>query len=100
MQHTYLEFPYRDWWIKPIDQETALIHIQGKFNEIEIKVGCGYCTLMSPSNYSLDAVFKDVKMSPSQLLSKLSVFGLNFMGPTTLNGLVVDTDFILKVLVY
>lgn len=69
VQHTYSEFPYRDWWIETQDLNKALVTIQGKVNKIQILVENGECELMYPleTQYMKNS-FKGKKMSASTLL--------------------------------
>lgn len=106
VQHTYIEFPYLDWSITPTGLNTAIISINGKINDVKILVSGGDCELMYPLGTAyMDANFKGVRMSPSLLLKvyllhklqKMSMIGLNFKGPTSLKGIEVEEDFILKV---
>lgn len=69
VQHSYLEFPYRDWRIETVELNRAIVTIQGKLHEIQIEVFEGDCELIEPMNteYMRDN-FKGQRMSPSSLL--------------------------------
>ena len=69
VQHSYIEFPYKDWSIETLGLHQALVTIEGKLNKIQILVNEGDCELVEPLNteYMRDT-FQGKKMSPSLLL--------------------------------
>ncbi|KAI8822900.1 uncharacterized protein EV422DRAFT_383551 [Fimicolochytrium jonesii] len=49
VQYTYAEFPYEDWSIRPIAPNSAILHIRGLLNDLEIEVGPGKCRALRPA---------------------------------------------------
>lgn len=95
-QYTFAEFPFADWHLRPTGKNQSRLLIRGKLNEIVIEIGEGYVKLLSPTTDYIDVMVKNRKMPPSLLLKKLSLVGLNFMGPRGIKGWDIE-DFVLKV---
>jgi hypothetical protein len=94
VQKTYLEFPYKYWHISPSDKNAAILSITGQFNEVKIIIKEGVCQLAGPlaeHHECLQGWF-----APSMLFKRMSLVGLNFVGPKSMNNVDVG-DWIIKV---
>ncbi|KAJ3366849.1 Protein casc1 [Kappamyces sp. JEL0680] len=84
VQRTYLEYPFKSWELCPVSANEATLHITGQANEVKISIREGSCQLMG----TLAEQHECLKgwLSPSMLFKRMSIVGLNFAGPKSMNN--------------
>ncbi|KAI9362451.1 hypothetical protein DFJ73DRAFT_812438 [Zopfochytrium polystomum] len=95
VQKKFSEFPLENWTLSPLATNRAILKVNGRENEIEIEILGSKCRLLSPTSSYIKEHLQDAWLTPSLLLMRLSLIGLNFIGPKSLQGVDLD-DVIVK----
>lgn len=93
-QNAYLELPYKDWHLEPVQSAEFILSITGQVNEIKIAIREGSCRLIG--NLAENHPSLQKPQTPSIFFNTLAHIGLNFIGPTSGNNVDVG-DWVVKV---
>jgi hypothetical protein len=98
VQNAHAEYPLKNWTLEPQGLNSAILTLTGQINEIKVLVGEGQVQILD----LVDSVKDDFEgWHPIAILFKrLSQIGLNFIGPTSMNGVRLGQDCLMKVIDY
>jgi hypothetical protein len=85
----------KDWNLEPSGINRAILSLSGQINDIKILIGEGEIQVMGLH----DALVEEFEgwHPVSILFKRLSQIGLNFIGPTSMNGVRLGSECLMKV---
>jgi hypothetical protein len=95
VQNGHAEFPLKDWNLEPSGINRAVLTLSGQINDIKILIGEGEIQVIGLH----EALVEEFEgwHPVSILFKRLSQIGLNFIGPTSMNGVRLGSECLMKV---